>query len=141
MDKHQQSQKSKLFKPTHVDPYLAEMPGSSAHCPQCGAVYRQGRWSWQQTVPDDAKSHICPACRRIADNQPAGTLHLAGSYLEAHREEVLGLIHNTEAAEKAQHALERLIEVSEQQGGLRTTTTSRPVIANADCRPKNSYCP
>jgi NMD protein affecting ribosome stability and mRNA decay len=122
MDKHQQSQRNKLFKPAQDDPYL-EMPGGSAHCPQCGAVRHQGRWSWQQAVPEDAQAHACPACRRIADDQPAGTLRLTGSFLAAHREEVLGLIHNTEAAEKAQHALERLIKVSERGDGLQVTTT------------------
>ena len=86
-------------------------------------MHHQGRWSWEQAAPDKAQARLCPACRRIADDQPAGTLHLAGGFLAAHREEVLGLIHNTEAAEKAQHALERLIKVSEQQGGLQVTTT------------------
>ncbi|MFT6466503.1 BCAM0308 family protein [Halopseudomonas sp.] len=123
MDKHQQSQKDKLFKPSHGDPYLEVLPRGSAQCPQCGAVHDHGRWSWQQAVPKGAQAHVCPACRRIADDQPAGTLHLAGGFLAAHREEVLGLIHNTEAAEKAQHALERLIKVSEQEDGLQVTTT------------------
>lgn len=123
MDKYQQSQKNQLFKPAHGDPYLDAMPGGGARCPQCGAVYHQGRWSWQQALAEGAPSHVCPACRRIADDQPAGTLYLAGGFLEAHREEVLGLIHNTEAAEKAQHALERLLRITDQDGGLLVTTT------------------
>lgn len=123
MDKHQRSQKNKLFNPEHGDPYLAAMPEGNAHCPQCGAVHHQGRWTWLLALPEGAQAHVCPACRRIADDQPAGTLHLEGGFQAEHRAEVLGLIHNIEAAEKAQHALERLIKVSERQDGLLVTTT------------------
>lgn len=123
MDKYQQSQKSKLFKPEHGDPYLEPVPEGTASCPQCGAVYHQGRWNWLQNPPDDMRQHVCPACRRIADDCPAGTLHLGGKFLQNHREEVLGLIRNTEAAEKAQHALERLLRIADQGDGMQVTTT------------------
>ena len=123
MDNYQQSQKNKLFKPEHGDPYLEPTPQGTAHCPQCGALHHQGRWSWQQIVPDEVQQHLCPACRRIADDQPAGTLHLSGGFLAGHREEILGLIHNTEAAEKSQHALERLLRITDQDDGLLVTTT------------------
>lgn len=60
MDNYQQSQKNKLFKPEHGDPYLEPTPQGTSHCPQCGAVHHQGRWSWQQVVPNEAQQQLCP---------------------------------------------------------------------------------
>ncbi|MEX6503703.1 BCAM0308 family protein [Pseudomonas zhanjiangensis] len=123
MDKQQQSQKNQLYTTHHGDPYLKPPSSGSALCPQCGAVYQQGRWAWQDSPPAEAQSLACPACQRIADGEPAGTLQLSGDFLDEHRDEILNLIHNTEAAEKAQHALERLLKVSEEQGSVQVTTT------------------
>lgn len=123
MDK-QQSQKNQLYPPTQQgDPYLKPPSSGSALCPQCGAIYQQGRWAWQDSPPADAQPIDCPACQRIADDQPAGTLQLSGHFLDEHRDEIRNLIHNTEAAEKAQHALERLLKITDTEAGLQVTTT------------------
>lgn len=123
MDKYQQSQKDKLFKPDHSDPYLDLPSAGTAVCSQCGVVYHRGHWYWRSAMPVDAHSIVCPACRRIADNHPAGTLHLAGKFLREHRTEILNLIHNTETSEKAAHALERLLSVTDKGDDLEVTTT------------------
>jgi len=123
MNKYQQSQKNKLFKPQHGYPYLAQQSGAAALCSQCGAHYQAGHWVWQASVPADTPKVVCPACRRTADNAPAGTLTLTGHFLRDHRTEILNLIHNIEAAEKAEHALERLLRVNELDDGLEVTTT------------------
>ncbi len=81
MDSYQQSQKSKLFKTPPHDPYCQPRMQGSAVCPQCDAVYQAGNWTWnrpENTVVHNAQSVTCPACRRIADNVPAGTLTLSG---------------------------------------------------------------
>lgn len=123
MDKQQQSTKNQLYTSQHGDPYLKPPSGGSALCPECGASYQQGRWAWHESKPSDAKTLACPACQRIADDEPAGTLYLSGAFLEAHRDEIINLIHNTEKAQKAQHALERLLKISEQEDGIQVTTT------------------
>lgn len=61
---------------------------------------------------------ICPACRRTNDNRPAGTLTLSGSYLLEHLNEIVNLIKNTE-----EHALERLISLTDSEDALIVTTT------------------
>lgn len=123
MDKYQHSQKDKLFKTKTHDPYLAEHSAGPALCPNCGALYRAGHWAWSSVTPTDTEMVICPACRRIAENRPAGTLTLDGSFLAAHRQELLNLIRNTEQLEKAEHALERILGVNESSDSIEVTTT------------------
>ncbi len=66
---------------------------------------------------------VCPACRRIADRAPAGMVRLSGAFLQGHRDEITHLLHNTEAREKPDHPLERLIEIVEDGDELVATTT------------------
>lgn len=126
MDKYQQSQKDKLFKTSTHDPYYLQRVEGSAVCAQCGAVYQAGNWTWnrpENTVVHDAKETDCPACRRIADNMPAGTLTLSGSFLQKHRNEIIHLVEHTEKTEKAEHALERIIKLTDSGDDLIVTTT------------------
>jgi aromatic ring-opening dioxygenase LigB subunit len=54
---------------------------------------------------------------------PAGTLTLSGSFLLKHRDEIINLIENTEKKEKAEHALERIIKLTDSGDDLIVTTT------------------
>ncbi|SDK43105.1 BCAM0308 family protein [Pseudomonas indica] len=123
MDKYQQSHKDKLFKSKTHDPYLAEHSAGPALCPHCGALYRTGHWAWSATIPAETEMVICPACRRVAENRPAGTLNLSGAFLGAHRQDIINLIRNTEQLEKAEHALERIIGINEDKDTVEVTTT------------------
>ena len=91
-------------------------------CPECGAVYHAGRWTWR-TAPADANAATCPACHRLRDQFPAGYVTLKGAFLAAHRDEVLHLVRNREAREKAEHPLERIMAIEEVAGGVLVTTT------------------
>jgi hypothetical protein len=105
-----------------LDPYqLRHKPEGPARCPQCTAVYSRGRWSWTST-PANARDHLCPACRRVNDRFPAGTvtLHRVPARL---KDQVIGLVRNEEATEKGEHPLNRVMAVQEQGDGLVVTTT------------------
>ena len=104
------------------DPYraAAKMRGKFV-CPTCRAVWARGRWTWSE-APADAREHECPACRRVRERQPAGWIRLEGD-LGTHRGEVLALVRHREAAERAEHPLERIIDVKEEPFGLLITTT------------------
>ncbi|SFP26117.1 BCAM0308 family protein [Pseudomonas borbori] len=126
MDKYQQSQKNKLFSPNRHDPTLSPRSAGTAVCPRCSALYQAGSWAWQTpqaSLPADVTEVVCPACRRIEDKVPAGTLTLSGEFLKAHHDEILNLIHNTETLEKAEHAMERLLEVTTLDEVVQVTTT------------------
>ena len=80
-------------------------------CPTCSAVFTNGRWTWGDPPPD-IHGAVCPACRRIADEYPAGHIELTGAFLERHRDEITNLIHNVEDLEKAEHPLERIMKIT-----------------------------
>lgn len=64
-------------------------------CPQCGAVYHEGRWQWGK-APAGAHQETCPACHRIHDHYPAGFLTLEGPFFLTNRDEIIRLVHNEE---------------------------------------------
>ncbi len=93
-----------------------------ARCPDCGAVYRRGRWGWGRAAAD-AHAARCPACRRIRDRFPAGYVALSGRFFEARRNEVLHRVRSCEGAERADHPLERIMAIEAQRGSTLVTTT------------------
>jgi NMD protein affecting ribosome stability and mRNA decay len=91
-------------------------------CPECKAVFHQGRWTWAPRPPD-AHETLCPACHRVHDRYPAGYVTLSGGFLRDHSEELLGLVRHVEAREKAEHPLKRIMDIVEEHGGTVITTT------------------
>jgi len=89
----------------------------------CGALYRDGRWCWG-AAPADAHCTLCPACKRIESDDPAGIVVIEGEFVAAHRDEIQGLIRHVEEREKQEHPLKRIMRVAEaDDGGLEVTTT------------------
>lgn len=126
MNKLQLSQKNQLFKTQPHDPYLSQRAAGSASCSTCGVLYHAGNWTWKlpaNTVIANPEQVRCPACRRIDDDKPAGTLRLSGGFLSGHRDEIRNLIQNTEKKEKAHHALERILKLSESEDDMLVSTT------------------
>lgn len=91
-------------------------------CPQCGAVYHQGRWQWS-AKPAKAHEEMCPACHRIHDEFPAGFVSISGTFFKEHRDELLSQIKNDEAKAKAEHPMERIMNIKDQDGNILVTTT------------------
>ena len=91
-------------------------------CPDCGAVFQVGRWVWG-TAPAGVHEERCPACRRIHDKYPAGFVMLKGAFLQQHRDEILHLMRNHEAKEKAEHPLQRIMAIVDSAEGVTVTTT------------------
>lgn len=91
-------------------------------CPKCGAVYHRGRWQWLAR-PDDAKEVLCSACHRIADDAPAGYIYIDGDFAASHRVELLRMIRQHEQKARAEHPMERIMDVEETLGQTIITTT------------------
>ncbi|MBP2296767.1 BCAM0308 family protein [Azospirillum rugosum] len=117
----------------HVhDPYKrAAKLSDPTVCPQCGAVYHHGRWSWGLPAVD-AVEELCQACHRTNDGYPAGTLTLSGGFVAPHRDEILAAVRHQESLEKAEHPLHRIMDIKghddkegggKEEGGMTVTTT------------------
>jgi NMD protein affecting ribosome stability and mRNA decay len=91
-------------------------------CTECGALFHKGRWTWG-AKPADADEITCPACMRIRDKYPKGLVTLKGSFKDEQHEQVTGLVKNTEAAEKREHPLSRIMSMETKPEGLVISTT------------------
>ena len=91
-------------------------------CPDCGAVYRRGRWGWSTATPG-AHAARCPACQRIRDRFPAGYVALRGKFFDQHRDEVLRRVRRCERAEGADHPLQRIMAIETDGDATVVTTT------------------
>ena len=120
---HRRDHAARNVQPKGHDPYRSEAkPADSMVCDDCGVVCHGGKWYWGAPPLGVEHGGSCPACRRIRDHYPAGTV-LLHSAPEAVRQEILAMIHHAEAAEKGEHALERLMAIEADGEDLRITTT------------------
>ena len=116
--------KSHLIEPHRHDPYKARHKlASPSVCPQCGAVFSDGRWQWVEEVPEGAPKETCPACHRTNDRFPAGEIALSGAFFKSHRNEILHLVRNTQEKQNAEHPLSRIIDIVERDDATVVTTT------------------
>ena len=115
--------RDRIYDDPRHDPYQAKAKvADGSTCPDCGLSFVKGRWT---RAPSAKPAHDarCPACRRIADRMPAGTLELEGPYAEAHADELLHLIRHVAEREGHDHPLHRIMAVERDGGRLRVTTT------------------
>lgn len=91
-------------------------------CPQCGAVYHEGRWQWADR-PDGAQEELCQACHRINDDFPAGVVTIGGTFFAAHRDEILQIVRRQEAVEKPEHPFNRIMAIKDAAETVVVTTT------------------
>jgi NMD protein affecting ribosome stability and mRNA decay len=91
-------------------------------CPECGALFHKGRWTWG-TAPSTAEAASCPACHRMRDKYPKGFVTIKGGFKDEQREQVIGVVKNTEAIEKKEHPLSRIMSIETKREGLVISTT------------------
>lgn len=105
------------------DPYrVTAKPPEPTECPECHAVFTEGRWTWEK-ADGDMHEQICPACQRIHDKFPAGYVTIKGAFFTEHKDEIVNLIKSHEKKEKADRPLQRLIAIDEKRDGIEVTTT------------------
>ncbi|MFQ5584391.1 MAG: BCAM0308 family protein [Calditrichia bacterium] len=123
MKKASYGRKDRLIKNKRGDAYResTKLPEPTV-CIKCGALFSDGRWTWKE-VPQNSNQSICPACRRIEDDYPAGFITVGGKFFKDHQKDVLGLIHNIEKQEKTKRPLERIMNINSENNHLLITTT------------------
>jgi hypothetical protein len=123
------------------DPYKTRLKlHDPTLCPDCGALFHKGRWSWPSTPPPtDARRESCQACHRIRDDYPAGWVTPTGAFIAAHKDEIVHLARNIETVETAEHPLHRIMVIREEGGGIVITTTDIHVPRRIGEALKNAY--
>ena len=91
-------------------------------CPDCGAIYHEGRWRWDEAAKD-AHAERCPACHRVHDQFPAGYVALRDEFLGAHRDDIVGRVRSCAETEAREHPLERIMKIEDDAEGMLVTTT------------------
>jgi hypothetical protein len=115
--------KDRLIKDNRKDAYVDQIVlKETSICSKCSAVYSSGRWTWGTTDQTTTKT-VCPACRRINDNYPAGFIEIKGNFFQMHSTDILNLINNTEQLEKNERPLERIISIKVKGDKTVITTT------------------
>ena len=116
--------RDRLIREAVHDPYKASAkPKEPSVCRECGVVFSGGRWQWSPELPTSTANTLCPACQRIRDHVPAGFLTLSGDFLEAHRNEIMRLLHNTVDAQQREHPLKRIMRTSATAKSVEVTFT------------------
>ena len=125
-----QERHDRLLREWDHDPYHSKLKiQDPSVCTDCGAVFHKGRWQWGG-APADARQAVCPACHRIKERVPAGILTIQGEFFSEHEEEIMHLVHNTEAAKKNEHPLQRIMAIEDTDEG-RVITFTDPHLARA----------
>ena len=98
-------------------------------CPECGAVFKDGRWQWKENIreklPENVNKSLCPACKRKRDRYPGGVVTLKGKFLKTHREEIMNRIKNAVEDVSALRPLQRILWINEKEDGtIELATTS-----------------
>ena len=123
MNKTSYGRKDRLIKQKRHDTYLksSKLPEPTI-CEKCCLVFSNGRWVWKD-IPANAHKVLCPACKRSADNYPAGRIKLSGEFYQEHQDEISNLIKNIEDQEKKEHPLERIMTIKSNKKETILTTT------------------
>ncbi len=83
-------------------------------CFNCGAVYREKRWTWD-AKPKNSSETLCPACLRVRDRVPAAILTVRGDCLTEHKPEIMKLIREKVQKIGKQNPLKRIMDVEDDE--------------------------
>ncbi|HPC47743.1 MAG TPA: BCAM0308 family protein [Deltaproteobacteria bacterium] len=97
------------------DPYAeSRKHAEGVFCPECRAVYREGRWVWPDGPVRSESPVLCSACRRVRDGLPAGELRLTGAYFTKRRGEIMNLVDRVAKKARERSPLKRVMAVVEE---------------------------
>jgi hypothetical protein len=106
-------------------------------CEICGNVYADRRWSkpgpegrgkqYKHFRP--AQKIVCPACRTERDGVPSGYVHMEGSFLDSHREEIENLLRNEAERAEEDNPLARIMRWEKDEHERLTIATTTEHLA------------
>lgn len=94
-----------------------EAPGEPIVCAGCGAVYVHKRWSLSASARARASKtgqpidvRICAGCQRRRSGVPHGFVHVDGTFVRSHRDDIVNLLKNEAARAAEDNPLARIID-------------------------------
>ena len=113
------------------DPYaMVKAPKGPAICRKCLAIYADKRWHFDAvqatklSASPRTQKLVCPACQKIKDDYPEGTVTLKWAHLRDYEDEIRGLIANVEARAVSVNPLDRVMRVARRKKDLEVQTTN-----------------
>lgn len=113
------------------DPYISHHgTEKTVICSVCEAVYSGQRWYLKEQVNFKKLKNlaigltICPACRKIRDNSPGGIVHLSGSFLSRHKDDIINMIRNEGVRAMETNPLERIMDIEGEGTDYNILTTN-----------------
>jgi hypothetical protein len=115
---------NRYIKERDHDPYGEDRKyHEGVRCPECRAVYHEGRWIWPDKQPQTGEPCLCAACRRIKDNFPAGEVYLSGAYLKNHFHEIENLVQNIADDARGRSPLKRVMNIVKEEESMCVSLT------------------
>jgi len=112
-------------------------------CRECKAVYDGKSWhSFSQLNPrdiDELKMSICPACHEKTGHLSDGVIHLRGSGLQKHLQEIKNLIVHMGMTAEGKDILDRVERIDEEKDGITVYTTKNQLAVRIGKKISDSY--
>lgn len=107
--------------------------GSSLICQYCNAVYQEKHWQpfekMDPKLSDQLAKSCCPACHMKHEHISDGVLHLTGSFMEEHKDEISNLIENTAQTEEGRDFMNRVERIDHSEQGKMVIYTTKNQLA------------
>lgn len=128
------ARRTRNVQPRHHRAYRRPAKDADAKvCDDCSLVYHAGSWYRGAPPIGMVEGGLCPACRRIRGNAPAGTILVPAEML-TDRDAVMRAVRDVEAQEREEHPLERIMTLDGRRGGLVITTTGKHLARRVTAR-------
>jgi hypothetical protein len=105
-----------------------------AVCTRCHAIRHHKHWHLDEATAKallaqgDTEQVICPGCVKVERQEYDGQVVLTGAFLNAHQEEIIGLIRNTESHIREHNPIARIASVTATEDRVEVLTIS-PFLA------------
>lgn len=102
-------------------------------CKYCSAVYEEKHWQplakLDPKYADQLKETVCPACHAQKGLISDGVIHIRGSFMDQHRQEILNIILRTEERETSSNLMNRIERIDSRPSEITVYTAKNQLAA------------